>query len=208
MNSTISPNINEQLEHLEAEYRYLSQACYAWNKLVVNPTTELTKYIDTEFAELSTIIQDSILVHTRTLIEYYKGRGRSDDIKIQDILENQEDSIIFCNYICDNNLLQNLKKQIEVHFLHITYNRDLKYRSGQSANKGRPNFNEVNASIFPLMLELLSKLKDNVKYEYKYSLKKLYKMAKNRYKKGSEIDWKGINWSSKHGHETNLDSSN
>lgn len=195
-----TPTIVEQLKHLDAEYRYLSQACHAWNKVCTNHKTEITSFIDSNFAELSTIVQDSIFVHTRTLLEFFQGSSKTTDIQLASLLKNPKDKNKFKQFIDGNNLLKNLKKQIEVHCLHMTFHRDENYRRKNANYKDnskqqevqRRDFNNINSKIFDEMIKLLNLLRNHIHDKYRQNICDLIKMSTTRYKKGSGVDWVSI----------------
>jgi len=191
-------SLNEMFDHLVYGYRYLATAAYAWKFLKNQAKDEEKNEIDRLIPEATTIIQDSLLLHARTLIEYYlplNSKKRETDLHISDFLPN---------FSMDNDRskeLEEIKKQIEVHILHLTKWRDSQYRKGGDDRVQRPDWNDVNNKIFGLLTEPLEGAVKNLPDSWenhswkedfkklKEDFKKLAEATKGRFEKGSLYNW-------------------
>lgn len=122
------------------------------------------------------------MLHTRTLIEFfYPKNPRRTDINITCFISSNSTT-------CRK--LQILKKQIEVHVLHITDWRDSIIRSKSNrADIQRPDWNKENGKIFNCLIKLLEDLSNRLTSPWSEALKNLKNVSEGRFKNGSKYNW-------------------
>ena len=169
--------------HLIYEYRCLANAAYAWNKFG-DPSSENKEKENASklIPEVSTIIQDSLLLHARALIEFfYPDSYRKTDINIT--------RFIASNSSCMSYLI-NLKKSIEVHVLHITDWRDSVIREKSNrVDIQRKEWNKENKKIFDRLIKLLEDLSNKLTFPWNEALKSLGNASEERFRKGPYFNW-------------------
>ncbi|MDO8886189.1 hypothetical protein [Candidatus Oleimmundimicrobium sp.] len=172
--------------HLIYEYRCLSTVGYAWRRFGDPKSNDSGKAEANKIIpEISTVIQDSLLLHTRTLIEFYwPNQSRSTDINIS--LFTSPKTLDKSNYAD----LIRLKRPIEVHVLHLTIWRDTSCRS-QSDNDDtqRPDWNKVNGKIFDDLIRALEELSNNLPDLWNKAFKRLKEASESRFKQGANFNW-------------------
>lgn len=135
--------------HVIYEYRYLAVAGFAWD--TIGPTGDQQErfMINTIVPQISTLVQDSLHLHARSLIDFYTSDPRADDIALQhfDGLSLSSASAL---------RLIKYKKPIERHSLHLTCWRDVYSRAQQrDATKFRLDWNIENSTMVRLLLDAL-----------------------------------------------------
>lgn len=171
--------------HLIYEYRCLANAAYAWNKFGDPSSENKEKENDSKLIpEVSTIIQDSLLLHARALIEFFYPDNyskRETDINIT--------RFIALNSSCENDLI-NLKRAIEVHVLHMTDWRDPSIREQSSrVDIQRKEWDKENKEIFDRLIRLLEDLSNRLTFPWNEALKSLKNASEERFKKGACFNW-------------------
>ena len=169
--------------HLIYEYRSLANAAFAFKKVgdkKVPDDNKVKQAANNLMPEIGSIIQDSLLMHVRTLIEFYSpsNSARSSDINMS----------IFSSTRLRN--LKSVKRQIEVHVLHLTAYRDTDYRRDKPSNVQRPkDWTEVNMNVVEDLVEELKAFSDTVSDPWKVALLYLAYATQERLDKGAEYLW-------------------
>ncbi|MCV6984159.1 hypothetical protein H7H78_01445 [Mycobacterium shinjukuense] len=135
--------------HVIYDHRYLSLAGAGWALYGPDGTDKAQERANAVLPGIGAILQDSVLLHARALIEFYtKGSaGRSTDITLWK----------FDRLAIDNDRLSELeryKKPVEVHVLHLTEWRDSTHRKGNDTHT-RPDWNADNTRLVQLLLDAL-----------------------------------------------------
>ncbi|GEM_PF-2171079 len=210
--TSLKPSLpsKELFKHLEYEYRCLAMAAHAWTKFGkhVSDDNDIKKIGNFLVPEISTMAQDSLLLHVRNLIEFYSSGGRPTDLRIDQFPNNifnpaKQDLNKFQIEITSDTILLNLKVQIEVHALHATLWRDLNFRTTQNNDttiekdrppRQRPDFDCINRCLFEKMISLLEMFRDMHTDPNKQALKELIIASKGRFAKGSNYPWPTIEY--------------
>lgn len=144
--------------HVIYEYRCLATAGYAWSVVGPKGKQSVIENADRLLPEVSTMIQDSILLHARSLIDFYTKQGpQLTDIVLSRFSNNLTINSTLSNYLKDK------KHPIEVHLLHLTDWRDVPYRTNNAnttrgSTRGRPNWNGENTAIVKKLVEALKEI--------------------------------------------------
>jgi len=198
-------SIEDLFIHLVYEYRLLANAAYGWDHLGPDGNDKEQKTSANELVpEISSILQDSLLLHVRNLLQFYQNKVGITDIRVSDF----ENIIIEEKYCCflkevkariDNEpILKHLSEQISVHVLHPTKWRDETFRNTKRIKdkhekdrekRLRPTFDCINRCLFSEMIKLLEIFRDSVKTPHVKKLQELIDLSKLRYEGGSKIPW-------------------
>lgn len=142
--------------HLIYDYRYLSLATYAWQTYGHGADDTAEKTINALIPGAGVLLQDSLLLHARSLIDFY-AKGASDNTDI--LLEDFGFRPISASRKAK---LKRFKTSIELNALHLTAYRDKGYRRNHTttARRGNPSssrttWNRSNATIVKELLECL-----------------------------------------------------
>jgi hypothetical protein len=144
--------------HVIYEYRYLATAGYAWSVAGPNGTQSVIESANRLLPEVGTMVQDSILLHARSLIDFYtKQSPRSTDIVLSRFSNSLAINSTLTSYLEDG------KHPIEVHLLHLTDWRDVSHRTNNAntadgLTRGRPDWNVENAVIVSKLIEALKEV--------------------------------------------------
>ena len=172
----------EAFIHLVYEYRCLATAAYAW-RIFGDPVRKGSHkdQANSLVPEIGTIIQDSLQLHTRSLIDFYWPVNlRPTDINISDFVAPD---------VSNYSELIELKKKIEVHTLHLTSWRDPQYREGGGNDVQRPNWNEENGKVFGWLTAALKETSIKVPDAWATALNSLYEASIERFDKGPDYTW-------------------
>lgn len=169
--------------HLIYEYRCLATAGYAWKRFGDPISNDTGKDVANGLIpEIGTLIQDSLLLHTRTLIEFYwSSQPRPTDLSINQFVTLSDRSYTE---------LIKLKKPIEVHVLHLTSWRDTQHRTqSNKTDVQRPDWNKVNGEIFSYLDQALKESSNTLPNPWQTAFRKLSEAAKSRFTNGSNFEW-------------------
>lgn len=136
--------------HLIYDYRYLAVAGCAWHDVGPNGSQADQTSANTIIPGIGVLVQDSLLLHARSLIDFYTHPNpRQDDIVLSDF-ENLSVSQ------ATKTKLTAYKKSIERHALHQTHSRDTQYRvSNPATTTDRIDWNAENSKLVLLLLDAL-----------------------------------------------------
>jgi hypothetical protein len=147
----------ESFLHVINEHRWLAAGGCAWNLVGPKATGEIKDAVDKQVPNISVLIQDSVLMHSRSLIDFYtkpkakpkaKSTPDSTDITLEDF-----------GLPLDTSLypgLEGYRRPIEVHLLHLTDWRDSAFRATdpkRSAATDRYDWNTELSTITESILE-------------------------------------------------------
>ncbi len=154
------PTPSDKFLHVVYEYRYFALAAKGWNQFGSSGTSEARQAAGDLLPGIGVLIQDSLLMHARLLIDFYtknpstkNSSQNNTDILLADFgLPALKRKLREC--------LEKYKKPIEVHLLHMTVWRDVDYRKQQdTTTKGkdrqRCDWNIHNRRIIRLLLRAL-----------------------------------------------------
>lgn len=144
--------------HVIDDHRWLATGGCAWNLAGANAENATKKEADQLLPNINVMILDSLLLHARSLIDFYtkcQPAGSTD--------------ILLCDFSIsiDQKLSEKLakfKKPIEVHLLHLTDWRDREYRDLHAINnaqKDRPDWNHEAISIVNLVFDALKDVSEH-----------------------------------------------
>jgi hypothetical protein len=176
--------------HVIYEYRCLVNAGYAWNIAGPSGDQEAIEYINKQIPEASTIFQDSLLAHVRTLIDFYtKSSNDVTDIELSWFSDGHAlaiDSTLF-------SYLEGYKHSISVQALHLTAWRDPVYRVANNTTtrgsvRGRPNWNTDNVTLVNKLIEALKEISKQPS-KWKQPFEDLHDASTQRLVSGSAFDW-------------------
>jgi hypothetical protein len=206
-NQNISPK--ELFKHFDYEYRCLAMAAYAWSKYGhdVAESDQSKALANMVIPEVGTMIQESLLLHVRNLIEFYSLNGKGADLNIKSfpstIFKPGSDLDSYEQEIKNNAHLNNLKHQISVHVLHPTLWRVTKFRKTTNFDpaieklrfqRQRPNFNSLNKKLFKRMIGFLERFRDMTAEPRRTALNELICASKERFAIGSAYEWPTIKY--------------
>lgn len=169
--------------HVIDDHRWLSASGCAWNLVGANAANETKGEADRLLPNIDVAILDSLLVHARSLIDFYtKGPQGGTDITLGDF-----------NLSLDQPLSADLakyKRPIEVHLLHLTNWRDLDFRTTRStvsaATADRPNWNSEAREIAELIIEkALREVSVKGTTGWPLAFKALFEASRERYRNKS-----------------------
>ena len=183
MKSASSQNLTKEevFRHLVYEYRCLATSAHAWTRFGDPKSTDGQKQDANQLIpEVGTVIQDSLLLHTRTLIEFYWPSNPQPT----DITHSYFSSVNGSKY----KELRLLKRPIDVHIMHLTAWRDPLVREGVK-DVERPDFNKINGQIFSWLVDALKELSTNLTNPWGQALKSLCEASRQRFEKGVDYDW-------------------
>lgn len=183
-------NPKDAFLHLIYEYRCLANAGYAWNISLKNNTKALDKN-HRLIPELSTIAQDSLLVHVRTLVDFYtKQNPDPTDITLCHFSNSHHMLTISPALL---SYLDGYKHSISVHALHLTVWRDTAYRIANANTirgsvRGRPNWNTSNVTLLNKLIDALEEISKQPS-NWQQPLTTLHIATKQRLASGMDFDW-------------------
>lgn len=142
--------------HLIYDYRYLALAAYAWRTYGYDADDTAEQAINSLIPGAGVLLQDSLLLHARSLIDFYtKSSSDNTDILLEDFGFQPISATRKAR-------LRRYKPSIELHLLHLTAYRDKDYRrshptTARSGNppSGRIVWNTSNKNIAAELLECL-----------------------------------------------------
>ncbi len=144
--------------HLIDAHRWLAASGCAWNTVGPNASSETKKQTDKLLPNIIVMIRDCLLLHARSLINFYRSDGGKLDILLSDFRIPFDPAL--------SAALEQYKNPIEVHLLHLTDWRDFDYRSrnttGRGATRGRPDWNRDAIPIVSLIFEALKYVSQQV----------------------------------------------
>ena len=177
-------DLKDAFFHVINDHRWLAASGCSWNLAGPNAANETKAEADRLLPNIEVMIQDSLLLHARSLIDFYtNNQKRKEDICLSDF------KVPINQTLCGK--LETYKKPIEVHLLHLTDWRDSDYRRGRQtgagANKARPDWNHETTSIVELVFEALEDVsKQNGAWQQPFCT--LYAASTKRYRNKS-YDW-------------------
>ena len=140
--------------HVIYDYRYLAVAGCAWNTIGPSGTAKAQKSANAVIPGVGVLVQDSLLMHARSLIDFYTKSGADPtDIVLADFGLTPTPAGRKAK-------LERYKPPIEVHLLHLTAYRDVTYRNRyktqpRAAARFRPDWNKHNAKLVAVLVEAL-----------------------------------------------------
>lgn len=143
--------------HVIYDYRCLVRAGYAWNTIGPPGAEQTQTDANALLPEVGTIALDSLLLHARSLIDFYtKPNPDVTDISLADFGLPQLSGV-------RAGVLADYKHPIEVHLLHLTAWRDVEYRTDHAttpkgATRDRPDWNVENVQIVSELLDALGEV--------------------------------------------------
>lgn len=131
------------------EYRYLALAGCGW--LLYGPAGEAQKQkaANELLPGIGVILQDSLLAHARSLIEFYTNSNPSST----DTALLQFDHLAICSSLKGS--LRRYQRPISVHALHLTTWRDPVQRAAGPLDVARPDWNTEASPLVQLLLNAL-----------------------------------------------------
>ncbi len=180
-NKTNKDIMSDLFLHFVYEYRCLVSAGYAYKSLGDKPDEPIGEG-GKVLVEADRIIQDSIHLHARELVDFYTARkSRDTDSNIVD----------FGSELVKSNELDLIKKTIEKFALHLTTHRNFVI-DGKivDPDTAHPNWFTYNLEIVDRLLEQLHEVSEKLPdVKYRLAFCELYKVAKNRFKLGNLYSW-------------------
>lgn len=183
-------DLKDAFLHLIYDYRYLATAGYAWQTVGPSGNQEDQDKANDLVPEIGSLAQDSLLVHARSLIDFYtKTAGRDTDVLLTDFHSAGYMPAISSTL---ETQLGSYKNSIEVHALHLTTWRDVTYRAANTtttagAARQRPNWNTDNQKIAQLLLDALEEI-SKISGAWQQPFTELYNAATKRLADG-KFDW-------------------
>jgi hypothetical protein len=170
--------LSEAFFHVIDAHRWLAASGCNWNLLGKNAASGTKESAHKLLPNIDVMVLDSLLLHARSLIDFYTMNGRSPtDIVLRDF------GISIDPHLFDQ--LTKYKNSIEVHSLHLTDYRDLDYRtrhtSGKGATRGRPDWNDEAVLIVEVIFKSLEYASEQ-KGRWQTPFRELYKAAVERYR--------------------------
>jgi len=132
--------------HVIYDHRYLAVAGYAWTQFGPGGMQERQEAINQFVSGVGALIQDSLLLHARALIEFYlPDHPRATDIVRNDFGLPEPSQTV-------QSQLGGYRRPIEVHLGHLTAWRDEAYRAANALTpsgkqRQRPDWNLDNLAI-------------------------------------------------------------
>lgn len=134
--------------HLVYDYRYLAVAGCAWETVGPNGRQDDQKSANATIPGVGVLVQDSLFVHARSLIDFYTRVSTWPD----DIMLSHFDNLSISQ--ATKTKLVDYKKPIERHALHLTHSRDTQYRlNNPTTATDRPDWNSENTKLVLLLLD-------------------------------------------------------
>ncbi len=167
--------------HVIYDYRYLALAGGAWALYGPEGRPEAQQKANELLPGIGVVIQDSLLLHSRSLIDFYtKGDDEPTDITLSGFGLDEVDRTL------RDELANQYKHAIEVHLLHLTAWRDVNFRTLNSSTikgskRGRPDWNRDNTRIVDKLLEALEEVSKQTG-DWQQPFTELYSAAMNLYK--------------------------
>lgn len=138
--------------HLVYDYRYLAQAAGAWRLYGPGGDKKEQDSANALIPGIGVTLLDSTLLHSRALIEFYTrspAQRRATDILLGDFAGTAISAATITS-------LNNYKKPVEVHVLHLTAWRDVAQRTSHgSAIYARPDWNTEATKLAELLFDAL-----------------------------------------------------
>lgn len=150
----MSPSTADKFFQLLYEYRYLALAGRGWRHFGPDGTRSEQRSANAFQPGIGVLIQNSLLVHARVLIDFYtKTSSSGTDIVVSAL------RFPSCSATMSRSLIR-YKHPIEVHLLHLTVWRDRDCRASQrTTGKGRRrqriDWNRHNDRIVTLLVGAL-----------------------------------------------------
>jgi hypothetical protein len=161
------PTPSDKFIHVVYEHRYFALAARGWNQFGPSGTSEVRQGADNLLPGIAVLIQDSLLMRARLLIDFYTKKPSSNtsskvntDIILADFGLPTVSSTLSAR-------LEEYKHPIEVHVLHMTDWRDVDYRKQKfttskdierQQERQRIDWNMDNAIIVNLLLQALDEV--------------------------------------------------
>lgn len=187
-NSTI--DLKDAFLHLIYDYRYLATAGYAWQTVGPSGSQEDQAKANELVPEIGSLVQDSLLAHARSLIDFYtKTNGRDTDILLANF--NSSGYTLSLSRALQTQI-ESYKHSIEVQALHLTSWRDVNYRTANATTtagltRGRPDWNIENQKLIQALLDSLEEI-SKITGAWQKPFTELYSAAQNRLADG-KFDW-------------------
>jgi hypothetical protein len=142
--------------HVIYEHRYFCLASFAWQN-IGDPLArgELSRATNEPVPGVGVLIQDSLLLHGRNLIDFYtKANTDPTDIVVTDFGLVQPTAKL---------QLEEFRDPIAAHLMHLTNWRDVDYRAAHAGTRrgqtrDRPDWNIENARLIAAVLEVLDEM--------------------------------------------------
>ncbi len=140
--------------HLIYDYRYIALAAFAWRKYGVSGAPSDLDEINHLIPGVGVIIQDSLLLHARALVDFYT-KGASDDTDI--LLEDFGFAPIASGRKAR---LKQYKPSVELNLMHLTAYRDKDFRRHNPTTlRGTPskriNWNKADSKLIDEFVDVL-----------------------------------------------------
>lgn len=147
--------------HVIDDHRWLSASGCLWNLLAATTGDGVRAEANALLPNVDVIVQDSVLLHARSLIEFYsKSHSSGTDILLCD----------FGGLTIESSLKAKLvshRRPVEVHLLHLTAWRDRDFRvrhaKGNDANTARPDWNKKVKPLVELILNALKRVSEKAR---------------------------------------------
>lgn len=143
--------------HLIYDHRYFSLAAWAWRRFGPRESPRDQAQINSLIPGIGVLIQDSLLMHARPLIDFYTANSTDPtDIVLADFGSPTISAAIATH-------LAAYKDPISVHLMHLTAWRDYDYRSTHHATKQgttrqRPDWNADNDPLIDSVFAALGEV--------------------------------------------------
>jgi hypothetical protein len=167
--------------HVTDSHRWLAASGCAWNLVGANGAQK--GRFDADLPNVDVMARDCLLLHARSLIKFYRNRGKTEDILLSDFaipaIQPEVDAS-----------LREYERPIEVHLLHLTDWRDVNYRSTHAPKGGKTDKPDWNQKASLIAEELIACLRyaSEQTGRWQQPFKALYEATANRYREKSS-DW-------------------
>jgi hypothetical protein len=148
--SRTSGELKSDFLHVIDSHRWLAVSGCIWNLVKPKAPGAFKESVEKLVPNIGVMARDSVLLHARSLIKFYKNvEGRDGtDILLKDFGVSISSPI--------ERRLERRDKQIEVHLLHLTHYRDPKYRAAiANPRVQRPDWNKQTSKVAELILTAL-----------------------------------------------------
>jgi hypothetical protein len=178
--------------HVINDHRWLAASGWAWNLVGPSAANGTKNEIHKRLPNIDVMILDSLLLHARSLIDFYTKDRTKHQTKRQAIATD----ILLCDFRVSidqarRQRLENHRKPIEVHLLHLTDWRDLDYRNrnatGNDANKDRLDWDKEVTPIVDSIFEALKCVSEQTS-DWQQPFRDLYNASTERYR-NEEFVW-------------------